>query len=197
MSRCVCRAGFDGPRCQQTRHSFTGDASWALYPGLSVCSPLSHTSLELMTQHDNDVVVLYHGPVTDPRLQPGHATDFLLLEMRNGFPMLRVDHGSGLLSATHTHTHPFNGPLSGSTRVSRFHKGKTNLDFTEARDSEWQWQWHQLGYMQACTLLQTDNHFSTPPLRFLQARCPFCLPTNSVSALKLTANKQQAQHQNV
>ena len=39
-------------------------------------------------------------------------------------------------------THPFNGPLSGSTRVSRYQKGKTNLDFTEARDSEW--QWHQL-----------------------------------------------------
>ena len=32
--------------------------------------------------------------------------------------------------------HPFNGPLSGTTRVSRYQKGKTNLDFTEARDSE-------------------------------------------------------------
>jgi len=32
------------------------------------------------------------------------------------------------------HTHPFNGPLSGTTRVSRYYqKGKTNLDFTEAR----------------------------------------------------------------
>ena len=37
----------------------------------------------------------------------------------------------------------FNGPLSGTTRVSRYQKGKTNLDFTGARDSEW--QWHQLG----------------------------------------------------
>jgi len=43
---------------------------------------------------------------------------------------------------THTHTHTFNGPFSGTTRVSRYQKGKTNLDFTEARDSEW--QWHQL-----------------------------------------------------
>jgi len=32
-----------------------------------------------------------------------------------------------------THTHPFNGPLSGTTQVSRYQKGKTNLDFTEAR----------------------------------------------------------------
>ena len=38
----------------------------------------------------------------------------------------------------HARTHPFNGPLSGTTRVSRYQKGKTNLDFTEARDSEWQ-----------------------------------------------------------
>ena len=38
-----------------------------------------------------------------------------------------------------THTHPFNGPLSGTIQVSRYQKGKTNLDFTEARDSEWQW----------------------------------------------------------
>ena len=46
---------------------------------------------------------------------------------------------------THTHTHTFNGPFSGTTQVSRYQKGKTNLDFTEARDSEW--QWHQLGHM--------------------------------------------------
>ena len=62
----------------------------------------------------------------------------------------------------YTHTHTFNGPLSGTTRVSRYQKGKTNLDFTEARDSEW--QWHQLGLMQVCTSLQTDNHASIPPL---------------------------------
>ena len=31
-----------------------------------------------------------------------------------------------------------------------------------------------------CTLLQTDNHASTPPLSFLQAGCPSCRRTNSV-----------------
>ena len=70
----------------------------------------------------------------------------------------------------------FNGPLSGTTHVSRYQKGKTNLDFTEARDSEW--QWHQLGHMQVCTSLQTDNHASIPALSFLQARCPSCRPAN-------------------
>jgi len=63
-------------------------------------------------------------------------------------------------------------------------KGKTNLDFTEARDSEW--QWHQLGRMQVCTLLQTDNYASTSPLGFLQAGCPSCRPTNSVKVYSLT-----------
>jgi len=61
-------------------------------------------------------------------------------------------------------------------------EGKTNLDFTGAKDSEW--QWHQLGHLQVCTSLQTDNHASTPPLCFLQAGCPSCRPTNSVKALK-------------
>jgi len=66
--------------------------------------------------------------------------------------------------------------------VSRYQKGKTNLDFTGARDSEW--QWNPLGHMQVCTSHQTDNHASTPPLSFLQAGCPSCHPTNSVKALK-------------
>ena len=81
-----------------------------------------------------------------------------------------------------THTHPFNGPLSRTNRVGRYQTGKTNLDFTEARGSEW--QWHQLGHMQVCTSLQTDNHARTPPLTFLQAGCPSCRPTNSIKALK-------------
>jgi len=86
--------------------------------------------------------------------------------------------------STHTHTHPpFNGPLSGTTQVSRNQKGKTNLDFIGARHSEW--QWHQLGHMQIYTSLQTNNHASTPPLSFYQAGCPSCRPTNSVKALKV------------
>ena len=76
---------------------------------------------------------------------------------------------------TSMHTHPFNSPMSGTTQVSRYQKGKTNLDFTGARDSEW--QWHQLGHMKVCTLLQTDNHVSTPPLSFFTGRMPF-LPPN-------------------
>ena len=68
--------------------------------------------------------------------------------------------------------------LSGATRVSQYQKGRTNLGFTDARDTEW--QWHQLGRMQICTLAQTDNHASTPPLSVLQAGCPSCRPTNRI-----------------
>jgi len=70
------------------------------------------------------------------------------------------------LKAYNSHSHPFNGPLSGTTRVNS------------------EWQWHQLGHMQACTSLQTDNNASTQPLSFSQAGCPSCYPTNSVKALK-------------
>ena len=60
---------------------------------------------------------------------------------------------------THTHTHPFNGPLSRTTQASRYQKGKTNLDFTEARDSEW--KWHQLGHM-LCMSAHHSRQITTP-----------------------------------
>jgi len=62
--------------------------------------------------------------------------------------------------------------------VSRYQKGKTSLDFTEARDNEWQWR--QLGHMQVFTSLQTDNHASTPPLR-----------PDALSAAQPTASKHK------
>ena len=73
----------------------------------------------------------------------------------------------------HIHIHPFNGPFSRTTQVSRDQKSKTNLDFTKVRDSEW--QWHQMGHMQVCTSLQTDNHASSRPLSFYR---PDFLPPN-------------------
>jgi len=92
--------------------------------------------------------------------------------------------------------------------VSWYQKGKTNLDFTEARDSELlknyyyyyyavynapcvdhkddesqaqvSWWCHQLGHMQVCTLLQADNHASTPLLSFYRPdELPAAQPTAS------------------
>ena len=84
---------------------------------------------------------------------------------------------------THTHYRPFVQDYPGEPVP----EGKTNLDFTEARDSEW--QWHQLDHMQVCTSLRANNHASTPPLSFLQAGCPSCCPTNSVKALKANGSR--------
>ena len=94
----------------------------------------------------------------------------------------RVDAtGTALLydDRTHTQTRTFNGPLSGTTRVSQYRKGKTSQDFTDSER-----QWHQLGHMQVCISPQTDNHASTHHSVFLQAGCPSCHPTNSVKVLK-------------
>jgi len=78
------------------------------------------------------------------------------------------------LQSAHTHTRPFNGAVSRTIWFIRYQKGKTNLDFTEARGSEW--QWHQLGHY-ASLHIAPDNHASTPPLSFITGRMPF-LPPN-------------------
>jgi len=81
-------------------------------------------------------------------------------------------------NSRHQYTHPFNGPFYGTTQVSQYQTGKTSLDhFTEASDSEW--KWHQLGRMQVCTSLQTDNHASTPPLSIYR---PDALPAAQPTA---------------
>jgi len=98
------------------------------------------------------------------------------------FVMLNLEKGIHIKFSQdlHTHTHPFNGPWSGTTQVTRYQKGKTNLDFTEARDSEW--QWHQLGHMQVCTLLQTAPNHSV----FFTDRMPFLPPNQQRQSTKGT-----------
>ena len=73
--------------------------------------------------------------------------------------------------------------------MSQYQKGKTSLDFTEARDSEW--QRHQLGHMQVCTSLQTDNHASTPLLSFFTGRMPFLPPNQQRQSTEGKKNKTQ------
>jgi len=79
-----------------------------------------------------------------------------------------------------THTHVKLRPSGLCPGLPGWAGTRTNLDFTEARDSEW--QWHQLGHMQICTsprqiITQTDNHASTSPLSFFTGRMSF-LPPN-------------------
>ena len=80
----------------------------------------------------------------------------------------------------HTHTHTrLTALFSRTTQVSRYQKGKTNLDFTEARDSGISWA--------ICKSAPCSRQTTTPAPHhscFLQAGCPSCRPTNSVKALK-------------
>ena len=87
---------------------------------------------------------------------------------------------------THQLRHPvqrararaFNGPLSRTTRVSQYQKGKTNLDFIVARAVSGGGV--SMGHMPVCTSLQTDNHASTLPLGFLD-RMLLQMQTHEVS----------------
>jgi len=82
--------------------------------------------------------------------------------------------------------------MSGTTRVSRYQKGKTrkvktNLDSLEQEivsGSGISW-----AGLYASLHLIPDNHANIPPLSFLQAGCPSCRPTNSIKALKANGDK--------
>jgi len=98
--------------------------------------------------------------------------------------------GTRSMCQTKAHTRPFNGPFSRTTQVSRYRIGRTNLDFTEARDSEW--QWHQLGQMQVCTMLQRDNHTSIPLLKVFYR--PDALPAAQPTASKHWRQTKPGEH---
>ena len=82
-----------------------------------------------------------------------------------------------------THTHPFNGPFSGTTRVGRYQKGKKPIwillkqETVSGNGISWA----------ICKSASRSRQITTPAPHhssFLQAWCPSCRPTNSVKALK-------------
>jgi len=77
------------------------------------------------------------------------------------------------------HARAFNGPFFGTTQISWYQKGKTNLDFSEAGDSEW--QWHHLAI---CKSVPCSKHITTPAPH----HSVFLQTTISVKALKASNN---------
>ena len=85
------------------------------------------------------------------------------------------------LLQSHTHTHPFNGPLSMTTRVSRYQNGKTvkpirillKQETVSGSGSGISWAICK----SASRSRQPRQH---PTTLFLQAGCPSCRPANSV-----------------
>ncbi|KAM4601120.1 neural-cadherin [Polymixia lowei] len=91
--RCKCPPMYDGPECQQTKHTFGGQG-YAWFPPIMPCFQ-SHLSLEFLAESTNGLL-LYNGP-----LGPAHSgeqEDFIAIELRNGVPILSINHGSGTLT---------------------------------------------------------------------------------------------------
>ena len=83
-------------------------------------------------------------------------------------------------------THPLLRPLSGTTQVSRYQEGKTNLDFTGARDSEW--QCHYLGH---CKSAHRSRQITTPAPHTAQFfYSPYALPATQPTVSKHWRNHQ-------
>ncbi|RZF45194.1 hypothetical protein LSTR_LSTR009965 [Laodelphax striatellus] len=94
--KCECMDGFSGPLCEISGIGFWGEG-WALYPTLQSCQN-SHLGMELRPNKENGLV-FYIGPtsVTSPPL----VQDFMALELRNGYPVLLVDFGTGTVKVEH------------------------------------------------------------------------------------------------
>ena len=141
-----------------TRICFLFRGTWFWIP-LLFCDHGLDTQLAAVSQQGQKELSMFRAPF----LAPPHAEKAAMILNRpalssrqdTNFAVVPGQQKKNTHTHTHarthtyTHTHPFNGPFSGTTQVSRYQKGKTNLDFNEARDSEW--QWHQLGHMQVCT----------------------------------------------
>ncbi|XP_043922109.1 neural-cadherin-like [Protopterus annectens] len=90
--RCRCPPLFEGPECQQTKHTFRG-GGYAWFPPLKPCFE-SRISLEFITEVPNGLL-FYNGPMT--KMQFGDSEDFIALELKNGVPSLKLNQGSGSL----------------------------------------------------------------------------------------------------
>uniref|UniRef100_A0A3Q2CVV9 Si:ch211-186j3.6 n=1 Tax=Cyprinodon variegatus TaxID=28743 RepID=A0A3Q2CVV9_CYPVA len=90
--RCQCPAQFEGPECQQNKHSFHGNG-YAWFPPMKPCFE-SHVSLEFITDVA-DGLLLYSGPLA--QLQAWDHEDFMAIELIDGTPTLKINHGSGTL----------------------------------------------------------------------------------------------------
>ena len=82
------------------------------------------------------------------------------------------------------YTHPFNGLLYRTTRVSRYQKGKNQSGFYW---SKIQWVAVASAGLRVSLHLVPCRQITTPAPHhsvFLQAECPSCRPTNIIRALK-------------
>ena len=108
-------------------------AGWEYYAGTDSCFYSSTVEADQTTAMSECHAMGADLPSIDSRAEMSFLVSISLVELSQSV------------------RHPFNCPFSRTTWVGLYQKGKTNLDFTGARDSEW--QWHQLSHMQVCTSL--------------------------------------------
>ncbi|XP_070568184.1 putative neural-cadherin 2 [Ptychodera flava] len=89
--QCQCPKGYLGPRCQDTKRSFSG-SGFAWYDSLKTCED-SHTSLEFITK-SADGMLLYNGPTTDDYFA---LKDYIAIGMVDGKVKLSINFGNGTL----------------------------------------------------------------------------------------------------
>ncbi|XP_069073745.1 neural-cadherin-like [Pleurodeles waltl] len=91
--RCQCSPQFHGPDCQQTTCSFHGHG-FAWFPPLRPCTE-NRFSLEFITEVPGGLL-LYSGPLSEP----GYLHDSMSIELSNGVPVLKMNHGASSLVMT-------------------------------------------------------------------------------------------------
>lgn len=93
---CLCKDSFDGPRCQNTKKGFDG-TGYALFKPLEQCLKWE-TNIEFITARENGLI-FYNGPLnlTNPATYTD-PTDYVVLQLRGGYPELTVDLGTGALT---------------------------------------------------------------------------------------------------
>ena len=109
--RCICREGFNGPRCEKTTVSFADPGGYMLLPPLVQTSSL-RLNVEILVPSLTSSLLLYSGPdreiaqnnseiknYVENQKNQFVSKDFLLLELVNGKPRLRMDFGDGELKA--------------------------------------------------------------------------------------------------
>jgi len=145
------------------------------------CNPQATPSTSLVDHNIDRQWRKFLSPEFRAKFQRG-VSELPTIPARRASTISNYSYFSNDVYHTHTHTHTH-------TRLTALFPGLPGSAGTRKVKPIWillkqetEWQWHQLGHMQVCTSLQTDNHASNPPLSFLQAGCPSCRPTNSVKA---------------
>ena len=120
---------------------------------------------QLTEAHDDTALLRQQLLVMDQQLAQAHDKYYTHTNARTH---TRTHTRMHTHTHAHTHTHTFKGPFSRTTWMSRYQKGKTNLDLLKQETVSGS------GISWAICKSAPCSRQITTPLHFLQARCPSC-----------------------